>query len=130
MVTMDSRPDLNEVAAYAQEMMEREFPSMGFPGEAWARRDTDGVIVYHAHWPCKSAIRILGPFNDGTWGIAFVDHPANRAAFRAAAAATNRTPNLDVVRRERNLDLLSVRCVAIEWTKHLAQPQQENPNGN
>lgn len=106
------RKDLKQVADYAQAMMEKEFPSMDFPNEKWARRDIDGMIIYYAHWPCRSAIRILGPFNDGTWEINFVDHPANFAI-------------INMVRREHSLDILSVRCVAIEWTKHLTQSKQE-----
>lgn len=117
------RKDLKQVADYAQAMMEKEFPSMGFPEERWARRDIDGMIIYYAHWPCRSAIRILGPFNDGTWEINFVDHPANLAIIKTDDPKL-RLPS-DMVRREHSLDILSVRCVAIEWTKHLAQSKQE-----
>ena len=109
------RKDLKQVADYAQAMMEKEFPSMGFPNEKWARHTNNSAIIFQAHWPCRSAVRIIGPFEDDTWEIAFVDNPANRERLRAGGPATLK----EVLRHERGHDLLSIRCIAIEWTKHL-----------
>ena len=109
------RKDLKQVADYAQAMMEKEFPSMGFPNEKWARRTSDGVIVFQAHWPCRSDVRIIGPFEGDTWEIVFVDTPANLEWLRAGGPAGLK----EVLRHEKGHDLLSIRCIAIEWTKHL-----------
>ena len=110
------RKDLKQVADYAQAMMEKEFPSLGFPQEKWARRETDGAVVYTAHWPCRSAVWIIGPFEGDTWEIAFVDNPANLERLRAEGPAGLK----EVLRHEKGHDLLSIRCIAIEWTKHLS----------
>lgn len=110
------RKDLKQVADYAQAMMEKEFPSMGFPNEKWARHTSDGVIVFRAHWPCRSVVRIIGPFEGDTWEIVFVDNSTNLARLRAAGPAGLK----EVLRHEKGHDLLSIRCIAIEWTKHLS----------
>jgi len=110
------RKDLKQVADYAQAMMEKEFPSMGFPNEKWARRTSDGAIVFQAHWPCRSDVRIIGPFEGDTWEIVFVDTPANLARFRAKGLDGPK----EILQQEKGHDLLSIRCITIEWTKHLS----------
>ena len=120
------RKDLKQVADYAQAMMEKEFPSMGFPNEKWARRTSDGVIVFQAHWPCRSDVRIIGPFEGDTWNITFVDHEYNVKLVREANLTNRPMPN--VIKQEKNLDLLVVRCIAFEWTKHLTTTETNNGN--
>lgn len=103
------RKDLQQVEAYAQAMMEKEFPSMGFPDEKWYRADGTGAVVYIAFWPSGDGVRITQDVSDPSlWEIYYnnINHP---------------TPQF-----EKRLDLLSVRCIAVEWTKHLTG---EN-NGN
>ena len=107
------RKDHKQIAAYAQAMMEKEFPSMGFPSERWAWvYSSDGeTLIYSAYWP-TATIRITG--NQNSWTVTMMDAVSN----------------LLLRKQERNLDLLSVRCVAIEWTKPLTQPQQEKCDDN
>lgn len=103
------RKDLQQVEAYAQAMMEKEFPSMGFPGERWYRSAGTGAVIYIAFWPSGDGVRIAQDVSDPSlWEIYFGN--------------VNRQPS----RAEKRLDLLSVRCIAFEWTKHLTG---EN-NGN
>ena len=103
------RKDLQQVEAYAQAMMEKEFPSMGFPGERWYRSAGTGAVIYIAFWPSGDGVRITQDVSDPSlWEIYF--ESANRPSVRA----------------EKRLDLLSIRCIAVEWTKHLTG---EN-NGN
>lgn len=116
------RKDLKQVADYAQAMMEKEFPSMGFPNEKWARRMTDGALIYMAHWPCGSAVRISQEAD--LWKIALVDHDYNVKLVREAHQTNSPMPN--VLKQEKNLDLLAVRCVAYEWTKHLTTTETNN----
>ena len=104
------RKDHKQIAAYAQAMMEMEFPSMGFPSERWAYSSNGEALIYSASWPTRT-IRITG--NQNSWTVTMM------------AAG-----NFGFIKQERNLDLLSVRCVAIEWTKPLTQPQQEKCDGN
>jgi len=66
------RKDLQQVKTYTQTMMEKEFPSMGFPNERWSRRMTDGALIYIAHWPCGSAVRIRQKAD--LWDIALIDY--------------------------------------------------------
>ena len=127
MVTLDQaeerkRKDLKQVADYAQSMMEKEFPSMGFPNEKWARRMTDGALIYMAHWPCGSAVRISQEAD--LWNIALVDYELNREMVRAACLPNMPMPN--VLKQEKNLDLLIVRCIAYDWTKHLTTTETNN----
>lgn len=103
------RKDLQQVEAYAQAMMEKEFPSMGFPGERWYRSAGTGVVVYIAFWPSGDGVRITQDVNDPSlWEIYFGN--------------ANRSP----VRTEKNLDLLIVRCIAYDWTKHLTTTETNN----
>lgn len=81
----------------------------------WARRTNDGAIVFQAHWSDRSAVRIIGPFGGDTWEIVFVDNPAKLERLRAEGPAGLK----EVLRHEKGHDLLSIRCIAIEWTKHL-----------
>ena len=103
------RKDLQQVEAYAQAMMEKVFPSMGFPDEKWYRADGTGAVVYIAFWSSGDGVRITQDVSDPSlWEIycGSVNRPASRF--------------------EKRLDLLSVRCIAVEWMKHLTG---EN-NGN
>jgi len=82
---------------------------MGFPDEKWYRADGTGVVIYIAFWPSGDGVRIAQDLSDPSlWEIYFGN--------------VNRSP----ARTEKRLDLLSVRCIAVEWTKHLTG---EN-NGN
>ena len=82
---------------------------MGFPGEKWYRADGTGVIVYIAFWPSGDGVRIAQDVSDPSlWGIYFSN-------------AYN-----PFIQSKKKLDLLVVRCIAFEWTKHLTG---EN-NGN
>ena len=110
------RKDFRQIEAYAQAMMEKEFPSLGFPNERWVRITTNGTIVYIAHWSCGSAVRINQEAAE-LWSIAFTDHDYNMGLMRAAREANAPIPN--VLKQEKNLDLLVVRCIAYDWTKHL-----------
>ena len=116
------RKDLKQVADYAQAMMEKEFPSMGFPNEKWRRRMTDGALIYTARWPCGSAVRISQEAD--LWDIVLVEHDYNVKMIREAYQEGSPMPH--ILKQEKNLDLLVVRCIAFEWTKHLTG---EN-NGN
>lgn len=116
------RKDLQQVEAYAQAMMEKEFPSLGFPNERWARSMTDGAIVYIARWPCGSAVRITQEAD--LWNIALVDHDYNVRIVREAYQQGSPMPN--VLKQEKNLDLLVVRCIAYDWTKHLTTTETKN----
>lgn len=103
------RKDHEQIRAYAYAMMEKEFPSMGFPGEKWYLSAGTGAVIYIAFWPSGDGVRIAQDVSDPSlWEIYFGS--ANRPSVRA----------------EKRLDLLSVRCIAVEWTKHLTG---EN-NGN
>ena len=105
------RKDLQQVEAYAQAMMEKEFPSMGFPDEKWGRAVVTGAVVYIAFWPSGDGVRIAQDVSDPSlWEI--------------YCGSVNR--RVVTSRFEKRLDLLSVRCIAVEWTKHLTG---EN-NGN
>lgn len=107
------RKDLKQVADYAQAMMEKEFPSMDFPGEKWYRADGTGVIVYIAFWPSGDGIGIR---------IRITQDVSDPSLWEIYCGSVNRQPS----RFEKRLDLLSVRCIAVEWMKHLTG---EN-NGN
>ena len=109
------RRDLQQIAAYANNMMQKQFPSLDFPDERWAYAENADEVIYTANWSDGSGIRISGHAVRGLWTIKCVDHPNNltTGAFDSKAFSMN-----TIVREEKNLDLLSVRCLAIEWTKH------------
>lgn len=103
------RRDLQQIATYAERMMQKHFPPMDFPKERWAYDGDVDEIVYMANWPSGNTIRVSGNSVRGLYSI--------RAMGPATEFKETGMP-VAIWREEKNLDLLSVRCLAIEWTKH------------